>query len=78
MIRSEDFYADTPATFDRVVSFLQLEPWRPPEFANWSYSPQGGPAQEKIDPVIAATLAESFAADNQELEAMLGWDAKWT
>ena len=78
MIRSEDFYTDTPATFDLVVSFLQLEPWRPPEFANWSYSRSGGPAKEKIATEIATALAETFAADNRELEAMLGWDAIWT
>ncbi|HEX2370364.1 MAG TPA: sulfotransferase [Acidimicrobiia bacterium] len=78
VIRSEDFYTDTPAALDLVVSFLQLEPWRPPEFANWSYSRSGGPPKEKIDTEIATALAETFAADNRELEAMLGWDAKWT
>jgi hypothetical protein len=78
VIRSEDFYADTPANFDRVVSFLHLDPWRPPEFANWSYSRGGGPAQEKIDPGVAAALAESFAGYNHELETMLGLETNWT
>ncbi len=78
VLRSEDFYTDTPATFDRVVDFLQLDPWRPPEFANWSYSRGGGPAKERIDSDLSAALARSFVTDNRELEAMLGWDARWT
>jgi hypothetical protein len=77
VMRSEDFYTDTPATFDRVLSFLQLDPWRPPEFANWSYSGGSRPAKEGIDSDVGAALAASFASDNRDLEDMLGWESRW-
>jgi hypothetical protein len=38
VLLSEDFYRDTDHTFQRILSFVGLPEWRPPTYANFSYT----------------------------------------
>ncbi len=73
VVRAEDLFEDTGGTFDRVVSFLGLEPFRPSEFAHRNL---GGYADE-MEPGTRAGLRAHFAPYNAALSTLLGNDIGW-
>jgi Sulfotransferase domain len=70
VVRSEDFFAEPAAEFGRILDFLGLRPWAPPDFVN--VSRQRRPPPPPIPEGCRAALAERFAEPNQELVALLG------
>ena len=59
--------------FDRVLEFLDLQPWRPPTFDEHLQA-RYAPAEAEIREV----LARHYAPHNAELREMLGVDWQWT
>ena len=70
VVRSEHFFVEPAAEFRRILEFLDLRPWAPPDFRN--VSRQRSLAPPPIPEPCRAALAERFAAPNQELVALLG------
>jgi hypothetical protein len=72
--RSEDFFQDPPAVFDRVLEFLNLPEHRLTEYETFNAFSSG-----EMDPELRARLVEYFRPHNRRLYEFLdrdfGWDA---
>jgi hypothetical protein len=72
ILKSEDFYRNTPSVMEKVVKFLELSPWA------WStMSKHEAKSYAGIDPRMKAQLAEFFAPHNRRLYDYLGVDFGW-
>jgi hypothetical protein len=76
VLLSDELFDDPGRTFQRVQTFLGLDPWEPPDFP--VHSPHRSTA-----PAIASTtrrrLQETFAAPNRDLAEVLGRDlSEWS
>ncbi len=76
ILRSEDFFADTPAVFAQTLEFLGLPPWRPDTFERFNVARRHAPEAGK-DAVARQYLAEYYAPHNRRLEQLLGRDLGW-
>lgn len=72
VLRSEDFYGQTPATFARVTAFLKMKPEIDMSFA--AHNSAAGPPMEAS---IRRRLTRRFAPLNVRLAELLGWDPDW-
>ena len=70
VVRSEDFFADPARQFGRILEFLGLRPWAPPDFVN--VSRQRRPVLPPMPDAVRVELVERFASLNDELAALLG------
>ena len=68
VLRSTDLFRDPPATFARLLAFLDLDPWSPPAFRNASSRPGRG-SLPAMDPAARERLEAEFAADDRTLWA---------
>jgi hypothetical protein len=77
VLRSEDLYAEPAETYRRILGFLDLPAWEPPEFRNYSFiGPFGGTYPDPPDPV-RQFLANSFSEPNRRLVHLLGDEFRW-
>lgn len=76
IIRSEDFYADTPATFLQILEYLDLEAWQPAEFSNYSYA-STPPNDSGLPAHLREQLADHYRPHNAALSQLLGRDFGW-
>lgn len=72
LIKSEDFYADSSAIFQKVVSFLELPTWDLPVYKNYNAG-----QYSTMQPETRAQLVEYFKPHNQRLYDLLGTDFGW-
>jgi hypothetical protein len=72
ILRSEDMFADPPATFAAVLRFLGLPPIDLAHFQRFNYH-----TSEDVDPLTRERLAATFEPHNRSLEEFLGRDMKW-
>ena len=72
ILRSEDLFADPPATFAAVLRFLGLPPIDLKDFERFNYH-----TSEDMDPLTRERLADTFEPRNRSLEEFLGRDMKW-
>lgn len=84
ILEHDDFFRDPDAGFQEVLRFLELEPWSPPEFRNYSRGGargQGGAPkrepQAHLPPELRERLDRHFAPHNRELEELLGRSFGW-
>jgi len=70
VVRSEDFFAEPARQFGRILEFLGLRPWAPPDFVN--VSRQRRPVLPPMPDAVRVELVERFASLNDELAALLG------
>jgi hypothetical protein len=82
IIRSEDFYADTPRWFGEITQFFGLADWQPASFSNVSIPASRAkgiaPArQSSIADVTRKELTELFSDPNQALADLLGDEGPW-
>jgi len=78
IVRSEDFFRAPGAVFEQVLDYLDLAPFEPADFRN--YSIRQGSADPKDDPMsdeIRARLQEQFAPHCSRLTALVGVDFGW-
>lgn len=73
VIQSEEFFQRTAETFDRVLGFLGLPAWHPPQFQNVNQ----GDDKARIDPQIRSQLREHFKPFNERLYQWVGRDFEW-
>ena len=72
VLPSEDFFADAPRQFARLLDFLELPAWRPAEFERFHVL-----RYERMGEAMRDRLRERFAGPNQELYERLGRDLGW-
>ena len=77
VVRFEDLAADPAETLSAIESFLGIEDWHPPEFANHSYGRAGRADSPAVDDDIRHQLAATFRPHNEKLAALLGYDLQW-
>ncbi len=77
ILKSEDLFGDTEATFARILEFLGLPAWQPPEFRNYSYINSLAGTYTAPEPAIAEFLAGELGDANAELVRMLGEEFTW-
>ena len=73
ILQSENFFRDTPRVFDRVLSFLSLDRWHPPQFANL----YPGKYTTRIQPETRERLEVHFDPHNQQLFEAVGRTFDW-
>lgn len=77
ILKSEDLFGDTAATFARILEFLDLPGWQPPEFRNYSYINSLAGSYKAPEPAIAGFLAGELGPANTALVEMLGEEFSW-
>ncbi len=77
VVRFEDLTSDPPHALSAIESFLGIEDWHPPEFANHSYGRAGRADSLAVDTGIREHLADVFRQHNEHLAALLGYDLQW-
>ena len=73
IIKSEDFYADPPATFGAVTAFLGLPDWELSE-----YETHNPGRYSSMKPETRAQLVEYFQPHNQRLYELLDTNYGWS
>jgi lipopolysaccharide transport system ATP-binding protein len=72
VLGAEEFLTQPAETYERVLSFIGLRPWRPQEFA-----PRNRATYAPIDPRTRARLEQRFAEPNARLFELLGREFAW-
>ncbi len=72
ILRSEDLYEQTAATFDKITSFLDLPPAPAASFE--AHNRTSGPP---LDPIVRSRLSNYFAPLHENLAKLLGWNETW-
>lgn len=72
ILKMEDLFSDTLATYQRVIDFLELSAHTPNTFRNWSYSKKQTRNDRVIPPDAEGFLNEVFHVPNRALKAMTG------
>ncbi len=67
ILKSEDFYRQTPAVFKQVLDFLNLPTWELPNYKNYNRADN-----PKIAPLTRKRLLDYFAPHNRRLTEYLG------
>jgi hypothetical protein len=75
-IRSEDFFSDPSTTYARVLEFLNLPPWKPPMFRNYTGAPAGSKGND-LSPSARNRLSAFYERDQEWLRALLGPAFNW-
>jgi hypothetical protein len=73
VLRSEDIYQDFAREYAKVVAFLGLPAWTPPDFPMLNYHPSAD-----MDPDARTRLQQHFAPHNARLAELLGRDLRWS
>lgn len=77
VLRSGDLFSRPETTFDRILAFLGLPSWHPPEFRNYSYVNALDGDYPAPPAPVRAYLEERFREPNERLVAMLGEEFRW-
>jgi lipopolysaccharide transport system ATP-binding protein len=72
VLGAEEFLAQPAETYEEVLSFIGLRPWRLQE-----YAPRNRATYAPIDPQTRARLEERFAEPNARLFELLGREFAW-
>ncbi|HSM50246.1 MAG TPA: sulfotransferase [Thermoanaerobaculia bacterium] len=80
VLEHDELFRDPDSGFREVLSFLDLAPWSPPEYRNFSRTGgAGGSAHEPAVPdALRERLVRHFEPHNRELEALLGRGFAWS
>ena len=78
VIKSEDLFEHPEKTYRSITAFLDIRPWLPGSFSNYSYRDGKRPDHgNEIDRGLRDRLSEVFAEPNRRLEALLGSQFTW-
>lgn len=77
VIRFDDFTVRPVETFERILGFLDLPPWQPPEFRNYSYVGATDGGYKPPPAEVAEFLFERFEKPNAALVDLLGEEFRW-
>ena len=71
-LESESLFREPHATFQRLLAFLELDPWCPPSYDNGSRHPAGTDAA--VPARLAAELRAELAGDRRALQDRVDFD----
>lgn len=77
VLRSEELFQAPVPAFHRLLDFLGLPHWTPPQMGNHSYRGAAKPTRPEMDPKLRARLVATFAPHSRRLEQLLGQDLGW-
>jgi len=77
VVRSADLFTYPRETFDRILDFIGLPRWHPPEFRNYSYVNTLDGDYPEPPAAVLDYLEERFRTANQRLVALLGEEFRW-
>jgi hypothetical protein len=77
VLRAEELFAHPEESFARILDFLGLAPWQPPEFRNYSYVNALDGDYPEPSAAVRRLLADRFAEPNDRLAKLLGDDFRW-
>ena len=79
IVKSEDFYVDTPRVYQEIIDFLGLRAWQPDGFKMYSSATSKDPARaaEDLPRELQGRLEEFFSPHNAALADILGRDFDW-
>lgn len=79
VVHSEDLFKDTADVYQWLLEFLELEPWHPVAFENFSYTGNGSDngRVRVVDEAVVARLREQFAPHNERLYDLIDQDFGW-
>jgi hypothetical protein len=84
IVKSEDFFVSPEASFHEILRFLELPPFQPAEFHNYSQPAKAAPAQEaapveapKASEAAKARLRDSLAPHISAVQELLDRDFGW-
>jgi hypothetical protein len=77
VLRSADLFTKPSETFARIVEFLELPEWEPPEFRNYSYANALDGDYPEPEPAVMEMLAERLTEPNRRLVELLGEEFRW-
>jgi hypothetical protein len=77
VLRSEDLYAQPAETYRRILGFLDLPAWEPPEFRNYSFTGPFGGTYPDPPATVRRFLADRLAKPNRRLVELLGEGYRW-
>lgn len=72
VLSTEAFERDSAGSFQRVLRFLGLDAWDPPEYRRHHRAPRAA-----LDPELTQRFAPRFEASNERLYELLGEDLGW-
>ena len=76
MLESESLFRQPHANFQRLLAFLELDPWRPPAYDNGSRHPAEPGAA--VPGRLAAVLRQRLAVDWTALQQRVDFDvSRW-
>ena len=73
VLKSEDFFTETAASFEQVLNFLELPNWEPKHYQQ--YNPNR--YQSMLNPTTRKSLVEYYNPHNQRLYQLLGVNFDW-
>lgn len=77
VVKSDDLYRHPAETYQEVLRFLDLPPWEPGVFRNYSYVRDEPEVRSEATTGMRDWLAERFEAPNLRLAEWLGRDPGW-
>lgn len=78
VVRSEDFMDDPTTVFRAVLEFIELAPWEPDSFPNYSYGEGQPRSPQSMPPNLRQALQSEFEPWNARLSQLLGRDLVWS
>ncbi|MBA2497889.1 MAG: sulfotransferase [Acidimicrobiia bacterium] len=77
ILDSEGFYARPDEAYQKVLGFLDLPVWRPPDYVNYSTRSRARGPSEPMSSATRTILAQRFAEPNHALVKFLGREFAW-
>jgi hypothetical protein len=72
ILKSEDYFKDSQATFEKALQFLGLPVWQPNDFKKANVG-----SYQKMDPAVRSRLLDYFEPHNHRLYDYLGINFGW-
>lgn len=77
VVPSADLFSTPAETFDRILEFIGLPSWHPPEFRNYSYVNALDGDYPEPPAAVRDYLRARFEEPNERLVALLGEEFRW-
>lgn len=74
ILRSEDFFCETDAVFQRILAFLGLKEWHPAKYENHSYFSDQRPPNEEVPSRSKEMIEHKLREDRGRLRELIGFD----
>ncbi|MGF1618756.1 MAG: sulfotransferase [Acidimicrobiia bacterium] len=77
IVESEEFFSDPDRVLGKVLEFVGVRQWSPPEFRNYSYPERDAVGHEEVPAALSGVLDERFNQSNKNLRELIDTDLGW-